>query len=146
MVGAIPGALPPLIGYTAATGVIDDAGIILFLVQFFWQFPHFWAIAWLLHEDYQKAGYWLLPSKGGRDKYSALQIVIYTIILIATSVMPVLYGMSDVWALTGLLPSGTLFLFFAFKLHRSLEESDARKLLYTSFLYTPVVFVTYILF
>ena len=146
MVGAIPGALPPLIGYTAATGVVDDAGIILFLVQFFWQFPHFWAIAWLLHEDYQKAGYWLLPSKGGRDKYSALQIVIYTIILIATSVMPVLYGMSDVWALIGLLPSGALFLFFAFKLHRSLEVTDARKLLYTSFLYTPVVFVTYILF
>lgn len=146
MVGAIPGALPPLIGYTAATGVIDDAGIILFLVQFFWQFPHFWAIAWLLHEDYQKAGYWLLPSKGGRDKYSALQIVIYTLILIATSVMPVLYGMSNVWSLIGVLPSGALFLYYALKLHQTLEVSDARKLLYTSFLYTPVVFVTYILF
>ena len=146
MVGAIPGALPPLIGYTASAGFIDDAGIILFLVQFFWQFPHFWAIAWLLHDDYQKAGYWLLPSKGGRDKYSALQIVVYTIILIATSIMPVLYGMCDIWALAGVLPPGLLFLFYAFKLRNSLEMGDARKLLFTSFLYTPVVFLSYILF
>lgn len=146
MVGAIPGALPPLIGYTASAGSIDDAGIILFLVQFFWQFPHFWAIAWLLHDDYQKAGYWLLPSKGGRDKYSALQIVVYTIILIATSIMPVLYGMCDIWALAGVLPPGFLFLFYAFKLRNSLEMGDARKLLFTSFLYTPVVFLSYILF
>jgi protoheme IX farnesyltransferase len=99
-----------------------------------------------LHDDYQKAGYWLLPSKGGRDKYSALQIVIYTLILIATSVMPVLYGMSNIWSLLGVLPSGALFLYYALKLHQTLEVSDARKLLYTSFLYTPVVFVTYILF
>jgi heme o synthase len=146
MIGAIPGALPPLIGYTAATGVIDDAGIILFLVQFFWQFPHFWAIAWLLHDDYQKAGYWLLPSKGGRDKYSAFQIVIYTIILIATSIMPVVYGMCDVWVLAGVLPAGLLFLFYALKLRKTLETPDARKLLFTSFLYTPVVFLSYILF
>jgi protoheme IX farnesyltransferase len=146
MIGAIPGALPPLIGYTAATGVIDDAGIILFLVQFFWQFPHFWAIAWLLHDDYQKAGYWLLPSKGGRDKYSAFQIVIYTIILIATSIMPVVYGMCDVWVLAGVLPAGLLFLFYALKLRNTLETPDARKLLFTSFLYTPVVFLSYILF
>jgi protoheme IX farnesyltransferase len=146
MIGAIPGALPPLIGYTAATGVIDDGGIILFLVQFFWQFPHFWAIAWLLHDDYQKAGYWLLPSKGGRDTYSAFQIVIYTLILIATSIMPVVYGMCDVWVLAGVLPAGLLFLFYALMLRKTLETSDARKLLFTSFLYTPVVFLSYILF
>jgi len=146
MIGAIPGALPPLIGYTAARGVIDEAGIVLFLIQFFWQFPHFWAIAWLLHDDYQKAGYWLLPSKGGRDKYSAFQILVYTLILIATSAMPVVYGMCDTWVLAGVLPAGILFLFYAVKLHKTLEISDARKLLFTSFLYTPVVFLSYILF
>ncbi len=146
MIGAIPGALPPLIGYTAAAGAIDDGGVILFLVQFFWQFPHFWAIAWLLHDDYQKAGYWLLPSKGGRDTYSAFQIVIYTLILIATSTMPVVYGMCDIWVLAGVLPAGLLFLFYALKLRKTLETSDARKLLFTSFLYTPVVFLSYILF
>jgi protoheme IX farnesyltransferase len=145
MVGAIPGALPPLIGYTASTGAIDDAGVILFLIQFFWQFPHFWAIAWLLHDDYQKAGYWLLPSKGGRDKYSAFQIVMYTLILIATSVMPVVYGMCDIWALAGVLPAGILFLVFAAKLHSTLDIADARKLLFASFLYTPMVFLSYIL-
>lgn len=145
MIGAIPGALPPLIGYTAATGAIDDAGVILFLIQFFWQFPHFWAIAWLLHDDYQKAGYWLLPSKGGRDKYSAYQIVIYTLILIATSVMPVVYGMCDVWALAGVLPVGILFLLYALKLRKTLDNTDARKLLFASFLYTPLVFLSYIL-
>jgi len=145
MVGAIPGALPPLIGYTAFTDTIDDAGVILFLVQFFWQFPHFWAIAWLLHDDYQKAGYWLLPSKGGRDKYSAFQILIYTIILVATSTMPVVYGMCEVWVLTGVLTAGILFLFYAVKLHKTLETSNARELLFVSFLYTPVVFLSYIL-
>lgn len=146
MIGAIPGALPPLIGYTAASGAIDDAGVILFLIQFFWQFPHFWAIAWLLHDDYQKAGYWLLPSKGGRDKYSAFQILIYTFILIATSIMPVIYDMADLWALAGVLPAGGLFLLYALKLRNSLDTSDARKLLFASFLYTPVVFLSYIIF
>ena len=73
LVGAIPGALPPWIGYAAVVPRVDELGFILFLVQFFWQFPHFWAIAWILHEDYQKAGYWLLPTKGGRDKKTALE-------------------------------------------------------------------------
>lgn len=146
MVGAIPGALPPLIGYTAFTGEIDEAGIILFLVQFFWQFPHFWAIAWLLHDDYQKAGYWLLPSMGGRDKKSSFQVVIYTLILIVASVMPVFYGLCSYWALIGILSSGIFFAIFAFKLNKTLQIADAKKLLYASFIYTPVVFLTYILF
>ncbi|MFM7765111.1 MAG: hypothetical protein ACKO6I_05565, partial [Sphingomonadales bacterium] len=98
------------------------------------------------HDDYQKAGYWLLPSKGGRDKYSAFQILVYTLILIATSAMPVVYGMCDTWVLAGVLPAGILFLFYAVKLHKTLEMADARKLLFTSFLYTPVVFLSYILF
>ncbi len=146
MVGAIPGALPPLIGYTAFTGAIDEAGIILFLVQFFWQFPHFWAIAWLLHDDYQKAGYWLLPSMGGRDKKSSFQVVIYTLILIVASVMPVFYGLCSYWALIGILSSGIFFAIFAFKLNKTLQIADAKKLLYASFIYTPIVFLTYILF
>jgi protoheme IX farnesyltransferase len=146
MVGAIPGALPPLIGYTAFTGKIDEAGIILFLVQFFWQFPHFWAIAWLLHDDYQKAGYWLLPSMGGRDKKSGFQVVLYTLILIVASVMPVFYGLCSYWALIGILSSGIFFAIFAFKLHKTLQIADAKKLLYASFIYTPIVFLTYILF
>jgi heme o synthase len=146
MVGAFPGALPPLIGYTAVTGTIDEPGMILFLVQFFWQFPHFWAIAWLLHDDYQKAGYWMLPSKGGRDKRSGYQILIYTVLLVLISLWPVYYGMCKIQGLYLILPIGLFFTYKAIILFKTLEISDARKLLYASFLYTPVVFLAYILF
>ena len=146
LVGAIPGALPPWIGYAAVVPRVDELGFILFLVQFFWQFPHFWAIAWILHEDYQKAGYWLLPTKGGRDKRSAYQVLIYTVILNLVSMMPLIYGIADIKAISVIIPVGTFFLFKAYRLFQTLEVSEARKLLYASFLYTPVVFLCYILF
>ena len=146
LVGAIPGALPPWIGYAAVVPRVDELGFILFLVQFFWQFPHFWAIAWILHEDYQKAGYWLLPTKGGRDKRSAYQVLIYTVILNLVSMMPLMYGIADIKAISVIIPVGVFFLFKAYRLFQTLEVSEARKLLYASFLYTPVVFLCYILF
>jgi protoheme IX farnesyltransferase len=146
MIGAIPGALPPLIGYTAVVGRIDEPGMMLFLVQFFWQFPHFWAIAWMLHDDYQKAGYWLLPTKSGRDKRSAYQVLIYTVILIMVSMMPLMYGIASIKAISVILPLGLFFLFKAYRLFVTLEVSEAKKLLYASFLYTPIVFLSYILF
>lgn len=146
MVGAIPGALPPWIGYTAIVPRVDELGLILFLVQFFWQFPHFWAIAWILHDDYQKAGYWLLPTKTGRDKRSAYQVLIYTVILILVSMMPLMYQIADIKAIAVILPLGLFFLFKAYRLFVTLEVSEAKKLLYASFLYTPVVFLCYILF
>jgi protoheme IX farnesyltransferase len=146
LVGAIPGALPPWIGYAAVVPRVDELGFILFLVQFFWQFPHFWAIAWILHEDYQKAGYWLLPTKGGRDKRSAYQVLIYTVILNLVSMMPLMYGIADIKAISVIIPVGIFFLFKAYRLFQTLEVSEARKLLYASFLYTPVVFLCYILF
>lgn len=146
LVGAIPGALPPWIGYAVVVPRVDELGFILFLVQFFWQFPHFWAIAWILHEDYQKAGYWLLPTKGGRDKRSAYQVLIYTVILNLVSMMPLMYGIADIKAISVIIPVGVFFLFKAYRLFQTLEVSEARKLLYASFLYTPVVFLCYILF
>lgn len=146
MIGAIPGALPPLIGYTAVVGRIDEPGMMLFLVQFFWQFPHFWAIAWMLHDDYQKAGYWMLPSSGGRDKKSAYQILIYTVLLIIISMTPIYYGMCGVKSLMLILPISLWVLAKAFALFRSMEIVDARKLLYATLIYTPVVFLGYIIF
>lgn len=146
MIGAIPGALPPWIGYTAIVPRVDELGLILFLIQFFWQFPHFWAIAWILHDDYQKAGYWLLPARTGRDKRSAYQVLIYTVILILVSLMPIMYGIADIKAIAVILPLGLFFLFKAFRLFVTLEISEAKKLLYASFLYTPIVFLCYILF
>ena len=146
MIGAIPGALPPWIGYTAIIPRGEELGFILFLVQFFWQFPHFWAIAWILHDDYQKAGYWLLPTRSGRDKKSAYQVLIYTVILILVSMMPLMYGIADIKAILVILPLGLFFLFKAYRLFSTLEVSEAKKLLYASFLYTPIVFLCYILF
>ncbi|MBM3438916.1 MAG: protoheme IX farnesyltransferase [Bacteroidetes bacterium] len=146
MIGAIPGALPPLIGYTAVVGRIDEPGMMLFLLQFFWQFPHFWAIAWMLHDDYQKAGYWMLPSSGGRDKKSAYQILIYTVLLIIISMTPIYYGMCGVKSLVLILPISLWVLAKAFALFRTMEIADARKLLYATLIYTPVVFLGYIIF
>jgi protoheme IX farnesyltransferase len=146
MIGAIPGALPPWIGYAAIVPRLDELGLILFLIQFFWQFPHFWAIAWMLHDDYQKAGYWLLPTKSGRDKRSAYQVLIYTVILILVSMMPLMYGIASIKAISVILPLGLFFLFKAYRLFVTLEVSEAKKLLYASFLYTPIVFLSYILF
>ncbi len=146
MVGAIPGALPPLIGYTAVIPRLEELGLMLFMVQFFWQFPHFWAIAWLLHDDYQKAGYWLLPSGGGRDKRSAYQILIYTVLLSIVSLMPLFYNIASLKAIVVIVPVCLFFLFKAYRLFKTLEIKDARQLLFTSFLFTPVVFLCYILF
>lgn len=146
LVGAFPGALPPLIGYTAVIGRIDEPGIMLFLVQFFWQFPHFWAIAWLLHDDYQRAGYWLLPSKGGRDKRSAYQIMIYTVILSLVTLMPVYYHLTSVYAIFMIIPICLYFCYKAYRLFASLQIPEAKKLLYSSFLFTPLVFLAYIIF
>ena len=90
-VGAIPGALPTLIGAIAATdgfGHISFFAILLFCIQFFWQFPHFWAIAWVSHDDYQRAGFFMLPSKGGRDKSSRSQILVYTLSLFPIALTP----------------------------------------------------------
>jgi len=145
-VGAFPGAIPFMLGWVAATNQFGIEAGTLFLIQFFWQFPHFWAIAWMLHDDYQKAGYWMLPSSGGRDKKSAYQILIYTVLLIIISMTPIYYGMCGVKSLMLILPISLWVLAKAFALFRSMEIADARKLLYATLIYTPVVFLGYIIF
>lgn len=142
-VGAIPGALPPLIGYFAAfdNPRISWIPIILFLIQFVWQFPHFWAIAWVLDDDYKKAGFRLLPTMK-RDKTSALINFISTIILIPVSLMPTLYNFGG-YAVAGIsLVCGLIFAWFAFNLYQTLEIKDAKKVMYGSFFYLPIVQLT----
>ncbi|MBU6324265.1 MAG: heme o synthase [Bacteroidetes bacterium] len=141
LVGAFPGALPPLIGWTAGSYELDAMGLTLFGFQFFWQFPHFWSIAWMLHDDYQAAGYWLLPTPHGRSKNSSLQIIVYSVLLIAVSIMPISLGMVNNWFLLFALPLGGLILFRAFRLHSSLETADARKLMFTTLFYSPLMFI-----
>ena len=140
-IGAFPGAIPPMLGCVAATtgfGTISLAALLLFAIQFMWQFPHFWAIAWVSDDDYKKAGFNLLPS-GGRDKASAFQVVIYTIVLIPISLMPLCFGLSRLIPSLVILAAGILFLLQAFKLFRDCEVSTAQKLMFGSFIYLPVV-------
>lgn len=150
LMGAIPGALPCLIGWVASfeegSNNVWTGGWILFAIQFLWQFPHFWAIAWMLHDDYQKAGYWMLPTRGGRDKKGGYQILIYTVLLIIVAMTPIYYGMCGPKALLLILPISLWVLAKAFALFRSLEIADARKLLYSTLIFTPVVFLGYIIF
>jgi len=137
-VGAIPGALPPLIGYVAAHGKIDEIALILFLIQFVWQFPHFWAIAWVLDDDYKLAGFRLLPS-GKRNRASAVVTFGTTLILLPVSLLPSIYhyGGNVVGAVS--LLCSIVFLYQALTLMRTLKIEDARKLMFGSFLYLPLV-------
>ncbi|MES2277852.1 MAG: heme o synthase [Bacteroidota bacterium] len=139
-VGAIPGALPPLIGYVAAQphGQIDKIALILFAVQFVWQFPHFWAIAWVLDDDYKLAGFRLLPT-GQRDKASAAITFLFTAILVPVSLLPTIYGYGGLYVGTVSLVCSLIFLYQGFVLLRTCEIKAARSLMFGSFFYLPVV-------
>jgi len=137
-VGAIPGALPPLIGYVAAHEKIDAIAIVLFAVQFVWQFPHFWAIAWVLDDDYKLAGFRLLPS-GRRNLTSAVITFIVTLVLVPVSLLPTYYGFGGIYVGIVSLACSLIFLYLAFKLLKDLQIDSARKLMYGSFFYLPIV-------
>ena len=143
-VGAFPGAIPPFLGAIAATNEFGFLPGILFFVQFTWQFPHFWAIAWVTHDDYQKAGFNLLPSANGKSKQSAFQIMLYSLALIPFSLTPWVFNWTgDVtFVIASLL--GILFFFYAYKLFLNLQDSDARKLMFASFVYLPIIQFTYV--
>jgi protoheme IX farnesyltransferase len=137
-VGAIPGALPPLIGYVAAHERIDAIALILFGIQFIWQFPHFWAIAWVLDDDYKLAGFRLLPS-GKRNLSSAVVTFIFTLILVPVSLLPTWYHFGGYYVGGVSLVFSLVFLYLAFMLLRTLQIGSAKKLMYGSFIYLPVV-------
>ena len=146
-VGAIPGALPPLIGYIAAIGGQSEVGyvpvdyqiaVILFLVQFVWQFPHFWAIAWVLDDDYKKAGFRLLPTKK-RDKVSAIIVFISTLILIPVSLLPTFYGFGGYYIAGVSVLAGLLFSWYAYQLMVKMDLPSAKKVMFCSFFYIPLV-------
>lgn len=141
-VGAFPGAIPPMLGHVASTsgfGEITFYAWLLFVVQFMWQFPHFWAIAWVLDEDYKKAGFRMLPSLGGRDKSSAFQILVYTLFLMPISLLPVFFHMSGMVSAIIITFSGACFIYQAVVLYRECTVEAARKLMFGSFFYLPVV-------
>lgn len=138
-VGAIPGALPPLIGYVSASGHLSPVAFALFGIQFMWQFPHFWAIAWVAHDDYLKAGYKLLPSKEGRTKFDALQIMFYILVLIPVSLVPAWLGISGIVSAVIVFICGVAFLVQSIKLFRECSIAAAKKVMFGSFFYLPIV-------
>lgn len=144
-VGAFPGAIPPMLGYIAETNDFNLQSGVLFFVQFTWQFPHFWAIAWVLYDDYKKAGFALLPASSGRGKQSAFQIMVYSLFLIPFSLLP---WALDWVGLTTLIVAtflGVIFFVYAYRLYIYCETQYARKLMFASFVYLPVIQFIYVL-
>lgn len=143
-VGAIPGALPPLLGWVAATGRISYEAIIIFGIQFIWQFPHFWAIAWLADEDYKKAGFKLLPAQGKKDMRTAINIMIYTLFLLPLGLLPAKFGVAGINSAIIATVCGVLFLTQTFGLMRDNSRKSALKIMYGSFLYLPIVQIAFL--
>ena len=148
-IGAIPGALPPMIGYVAATGDFGIEPGVLFAVQFMWQFPHFWAIAWLAEEDYAKVGYKMLPYGEGTSDRTAQTIILYTLFCIPASMLPWAMPndapMVGITALVVAILFGIVYAWFALQLKIHKTKEAARSLMFASFTYLPIVQITYVL-
>ena len=146
-VGAIPGAIPFMLGWVAATNEFGIEAGFLFMIQFFWQFPHFWAIGWLQYEEYKKAGFNMLPMNT-KDKGAVKQIIFYTAIMILVSIAPVLKMSGDfyIYPVTAVIVAllGFVMLYYGILLHKTEENTDARKLMLSSVLYITVVQIIYV--
>ena len=147
-VGAIPGAIPFMLGWVAATGSFGIEPGTLFMIQFFWQFPHFWALGWMLDDDYKKAGFIMLPT-GNRDKSTALQIILYIIWMMIISVFPYT-GLTGNLTLSfgstiAILMLGIIMLVLAINLYNKMDISSARKLFYSSILYLTLIQIIYLI-
>ena len=147
-VGAIPGAIPFMLGWVAATGSFGIEPGTLFMIQFFWQFPHFWALGWMLDDDYKKAGFIMLPT-GNRDKSTALQIILYIIWMMIISVFPYTGLTGDLTLSFGstiaILMLGVIMLVLAINLYNKMDISSARKLFYSSILYLTLIQIIYLI-
>ena len=142
LVGAFPGALPCLIGWCAGfygDTIVWSGGWALFAIQFFWQFPHFWAIAWIAHKDYSGAGFKLLPSVEGPTKYSAIQAIIYSLLLLPVGILPYFVGMSGLMSLGVLVVANLYMIWLSIQLYRKMEVKAARKVMFTSYIYLAVI-------
>jgi protoheme IX farnesyltransferase len=146
-VGAFPGALPLLIGWAAGNDALfergngwkDYGGWVLFLLQFLWQFPHFWAIAWVAHRDYSGAGFKLLPSAEGPTKYTALQTVVYAVLMIPVGLLPYFIGLSGVVSVVLVSAANVFLVIQCLRLYKALDAKAARRVMFSSYIYLPIV-------
>jgi protoheme IX farnesyltransferase len=151
LAGAVPGALPCLIGWAAGNNALTMGGWILFAFQFFWQFPHFWAIAWVAHRDYSAAGFKLLPSEEGPTKFTALQTIIYSLVLVPVTLAPYYSGMCGYVDVKGMISIGFVLLANIFltarcvALYKKMDVESARKVMFGSYMYLPVVMLSWLL-
>lgn len=143
--GAIAGSLPVVIGCVAAKGEITKGAIILFAIQFIWQFPHTWSIAWLLDEEYNKAGIKMLPASGGKNKASAIIILLSTFLIIPAGLLLYMYQSAGINVTWVLVVAGIVFSVFAYKLYRERTNKYALRLMFSSFAYLPFVLIVLVL-
>lgn len=143
-VGAFPGAFPPMIGWLAATNSFGWEPGILFAIQFFWQFPHFWAIAWVADEDYKKAGFKMLPNDGKKNLKTAFTIMIYTVFLVPLAFVPYMLQMTGINSGIIAVTASALFLSQTFYLMMKPTDKSAKWMMFGSFLYLPIVQIAYL--
>lgn len=142
LIGGIPGAFPCLIGWAAAYDGETFSwagGWILFALQFIWQFPHFWAIAWVAHTDYSKAGFKLLPSQTGPTKFTALQTIIWSLLMIPVGMLPYFTNMSGITSLWILLAANAVMVLQCVRLYIHMDVKSARRVMFSSYIYLPIV-------
>jgi heme o synthase len=141
-VGAIPGALPPMIGYVCASEVGHlnyFVAVLLFMIQFLWQFPHFWSIGWIRYDDYKRAGIMMLPSASGKTRMTAIHSVIYCAALLTVSMAPYFFGMIHIIAAGVIMLCGLGFLWLSFDFYKKCDDASARRVMFASFAYLPLV-------
>ncbi len=151
LAGAVPGALPCLIGWAAGDNQVSLGGWIVFAFQFFWQFPHFWAIAWVAHKDYTAAGFKLLPSAEGPSRFTALQTVLYSLLLVPVTLAPFFTGICSTAGVAGMMSvalvviANCLMIVRSAALYRTMNTGAARKVMFGSYIYLPVVMLAWLL-
>ena len=141
LVGGLPGALPCLIGWVAGTNAINEGGWVLFGILFLWQFPHFWAIAWVAHKDYERAGFKLLPGAGGPTKFTALQTVIYSMLMIPVGMLPFYFHISGITSFWILMGCNLSMVFLSVILFVKMNVNAARRVMFGSYFYLMIVFL-----
>ena len=141
LVGAFPGALPCLIGYVAGNDDFDYVGWALFLIQFIWQFPHFWAIAWVTHADYSRVGFKLLPAKEGPTRFTAIQCIMYAVLMIPIGFLPYYLNLTGQVSMWILLVSNIFMVVQCVRLYQNMGVPAARRVMFSSYIYLPIVYL-----
>jgi len=141
LVGAFPGALPCLIGWVAGNDNFAYAGLALFLIQFIWQFPHFWAIAWVTHTDYARVGFKLLPAKEGPTRFTALQCIMYAVLMIPIGFLPYYLNLTGQVSMWILLVANIFMVVQCVRLYQNMGVPAARRVMFSSYIYLPIVYL-----